>query len=79
MLAQIPMFTSKYQTRKHLLHEAGSESLENYFQKGALFGQTVALNLWFRTSIPGQFSKNSSRTFEDLSYLAFKIQKRTNV
>ena len=26
---------------------AGPESLEDYFKKGALFGQKAALNLWY--------------------------------
>ena len=47
------------------------ESLEDYFQKGALLGQKVALN--FGTSKPGQIRKNCSQAFEDLSYLAYNF------
>ena len=56
---------------------AGPESLEDYFQKGALFGRKVALN--FGTSIPGQIRKNYSRAFKGPSYLAYKILKKAYV
>ena len=52
---------------------AGSESLVNYFQKGALLGQKVALNLW-NIDTRRQIRKNCSRAFEGLSYLAFQIK-----
>ena len=47
------------------------ESLEDYFQKGALLGQKVALN--FGTSKAGQIRKNCSQAFEDLSNLAYNF------
>ena len=31
---------------------AGPESLEDYFQKGALLGQKTALNLWYVDTRP---------------------------
>ena len=41
----------------HLFHvsppiAAGSESLVNYFQKGAFLGQKVALNFWYVDTRP---------------------------
>ena len=61
----------------HTMHTdkaTGPQSLEHYFQKGALLGQKV-VHLIFGTSIPGQIRKNCSREFEGLSYLAYKILK----
>ena len=52
--------------------QAGSESLEDYFQKGELLGQKAALNLYYVDTTPNS-QKNRSRAFEDLSYLAYKI------
>ena len=56
---------------------AGPESLEHYFQKGALLGQKASLNLG--TLIPGKIRNHFSRAFEGLSYLAYKITKKTYV
>ena len=56
---------------------SGSESLEDYFQKGALLDQKR--HLIFGTSIPSQIFKNCSRAFEGQSYLAYTIQKTTYV
>ena len=56
---------------KYYSPAAGPKSSVDYFQIGALLGQ----KRHFGTSIPGQIRKNCFRAFEDLSYLAYKIQK----
>ena len=53
---------------------AGPESLEDYFQKGALLGHTEALNLWYSNTRP-----NSQKLFpsiKGLSNLAYKTKKK---
>ena len=40
------------------LYACGPQSLENYFQKGALLGQKAALNLWYVDTRP-----NSQKLF----------------
>ena len=38
---------SSNKTQKGLHSAAGPESIEGYFQKGAILGQKAALNLWY--------------------------------
>ena len=68
-----------------MTNTAGPVSLVYYFQKGALLGQKVALNLWYVDTIDlsdtyqlscryqAKIAKTVPRVFEGLSYLACKI------
>ena len=39
------------------VYKTGPESLENYFQKGALLGQKAGLNLWYIDTRPKEVIK----------------------
>ena len=53
---------------------AGPESLEDYFQKGALLGQKVVLNLWYIDTRP-----NSQKQFLSNLRSVIKIQTKNHV
>ena len=43
---------SNHSSSSNICIAAGPQSLENYFQKGPLLGQKVALNLWYVDTWP---------------------------
>ena len=59
-----------------LFHKAaGPESLVNYFQKGALLGKKVALNLWY---VDTRMNSIVSFQYWIYTYLLFTTEKKDN-
>ena len=52
---------NSYKTNNSLPYTAGAESLDDYFQKGALLAQKAALNLWYVDTRP-----NSQKLFPSI-------------